>query len=117
MDKVHCLRCGRVLRSAKSIADKRGRRCKSIVLAAARHTELTDYTPAQIEHANEVIEQGGIVPTSRPHLWTAVSSDGTTTYLVALQGCTCPAGLRQRRCYHRAAAAILDTARPARRAA
>ncbi|MFI9591092.1 DUF6011 domain-containing protein [Nonomuraea sp. NPDC052265] len=117
METVNCLRCGRKLRSAESIANRRGRRCRNLVQAAARTVALTDYKPAQIERAHEVIEQGGVVPTSRPNLWTAVSSDGTTTYLVALQGCTCPAGIKQRRCYHRAAATILTAAQPARRAA
>jgi hypothetical protein len=111
-----CLRCGRELRSPKSIADRYGRRCKQLVLAAARETTPGDYSPAQIDKAREAIEQGGIVPTSRPPLWTAVSSDGSTTYLVAVQGCTCPAGLKQRRCYHRAAVAILTAARTRRAA-
>ncbi|WP_433379108.1 hypothetical protein [Streptosporangium sp. CA-115845] len=117
MNQAHCLRCGRVLRSATSIAARYGRHCLSLIRAAAHHTDLTGYTPAQIERAVEAIEQGGIVPTSRPHLWTAVSSDGTTVYLVALQGCTCLAGIKQRRCYHRAAVAILTATRTVRRAA
>lgn len=79
--------------------------------------DIGDFKPAQVERARELIEQGAILPTSRPGLFTAVSSDGTTTYLVHRASCTCPAGQRGRHaCYHRAAVAIL-TAVPARRAA
>ncbi|WP_225959170.1 SWIM zinc finger family protein [Nonomuraea africana] len=56
-------------------------------------------------------------PHQPPGLYTAVSSDGTTTYLVHRASCTCPAGQRGRyACYHRAAVAILSAA-PARRTA
>lgn len=107
---TRCLRCGRPLRSAKSQADGYGPTCKAKVTAAAKTTDLSDYKAFQIDKARELIEQGGILPTRRPTLWTAVSSDGTTTYLVAAQACTCPAGLKQRACYHRAAVAILAAA-------
>lgn len=79
--------------------------------------DMSDFKPAAIDKARELIEQGGILPTRRPGLFTAVSSDGTTTYLVHRSGCTCPAGLRGKHlCYHRAAVAIL-TAASTRRAA
>lgn len=75
---------------------------------------LDAYKPAQIDKANELIEQRGILTTSRLGLFTAVSSDGTTTYLVHASGCTCPAGQKGRHlCYHRAAAEILGAARKA----
>ncbi|MER7131234.1 helix-turn-helix domain-containing protein [Streptosporangium saharense] len=80
--------------------------------------DVTDFKPAAIDKARELIEQGGILPTRRPGIYTAVSSDGTTTYLVHRSACSCPAGARGRfRCYHRAAVAILQAASPARRAA
>jgi hypothetical protein len=78
--------------------------------------DLTDFKPFQVDKAREVIEQGGILPTSRPGIWTAVSSDGTTTYLVHEASCTCPAGQKSRACYHRAAVAILSAATAARAA-
>ncbi|WP_431897878.1 helix-turn-helix domain-containing protein [Nonomuraea sp. bgisy101] len=79
--------------------------------------DLDGYKPQAIEKARDLIEQGGILPTSRPGLYTAVSSDGSTTYLVHTSGCTCPAGQRGRyACYHRAAVALM-TATPARRVA
>lgn len=76
---------------------------------------LGDYSPAQIDKAREAIEQGAILRTSRPGMYTAVSSDGVTTYLVAAEKCTCPAARKDRRCYHRLAVAII--AASARRAA
>lgn len=76
--------------------------------------QLDDWKPAQIDKARELIEQGGILPTSRAGLYTAVSSDGTTTYLVHASGCTCPAGQRGKyRCYHRAAVNLIEAARAA----
>lgn len=79
--------------------------------------DVTDFKPFQVERARELIEQAAILPTKRPGIYTAVSSDGSTTYLVAAQGCTCPAGQKLRACYHRAAVRILTAASPARRAA
>ncbi|MGI5286669.1 helix-turn-helix domain-containing protein [Nonomuraea polychroma] len=71
--------------------------------------QLDEYKPAAIDKARALIEDGGILPTSRPGLFTAVSSDGTTTYLVHASGCTCPAGRRGKYpCYHRAAVALLE---------
>ncbi|MER5647285.1 hypothetical protein [Streptosporangium sp. NPDC002524] len=46
-----------------------------------------------------------------------MSSDGSTTYLTAEQSCTCPAGVKSRRCYHLVAARILLAVRAAPRAA
>ena len=74
---------------------------------------LDAYKPYQVDKASELIEQGGLVTTNRPGLYTAVSSDGTTTYLVMASTCTCPAGQAGRDCYHRAAVAIVEAARRA----
>ena len=79
--------------------------------------DLGDFKPFQQAKAVEAIEQGAILPTSRPNLYTAVSGDGSTTYLVAAQSCTCPAGVKDRRCYHVAAVRILLAARTIRHAA
>ncbi|MET8864713.1 helix-turn-helix domain-containing protein [Nonomuraea sp. NPDC004580] len=79
--------------------------------------DLDDFKPNQVDKARELIEQGAILPTSRKGMYSAVSSDGTTHYLVHASGCTCPAGQRgKHQCYHRAAVALL-AAVPARRAA
>lgn len=73
--------------------------------------QLDAYKPHQIDKAREAIEQGAILPsTRRPGMWTAVSSDGSTHYLVAAEGCTCRAGQLGRQCWHRAAVAILTAA-------
>lgn len=107
--QANCLRCGRVLRSAKSIAAGRGRTCQAKVRAAAKVVDLTEYKPAQVDAARELIEDGAII-LLRPRIYIAVSSDGTETYRTARQGCTCPAGIKGRGCYHRAAVAILNAA-------
>lgn len=76
--------------------------------------DVSDYKPQAIEKARDLIEQGGILPTSRPGIYTAVSSDGTVTYLTHRAGCTCPAGQRGKHtCYHRIAVEILTAARRA----
>lgn len=104
---TNCLRCGRPLRSAASAARGYGRTCAAKVRAAATTVDLTDYKPAQIDSARELIEDGAIVQI-RPRVCRSVSSDGTELYLTAITGqCNCPAGLKGRRCYHALAAALL----------
>lgn len=84
----------------------------------AIEANLDDFKPNQVDRARELIEQGAILPATRPGMFTAVSSDGTTTYLVHRAGCDCPAGARgKHQCYHRCAAAILTAAAPVQRAA
>jgi hypothetical protein len=72
---------------------------------------LDSYKPSQLDKAAELIEQGGLVPTTLPGRYTAVSSDGTVNYLVTITSCTCQAGQRDIRCYHRAAATLAEAAR------
>lgn len=103
-DHTNCLRCGRILRSTKSIAAGYGPTCAAKVRNA--QADLTDYKPAQINSARELIEDGAIIPL-RNHVFTTVSSDGTETYLSHTHTCNCPAGLAGRRCYHTAAARML----------
>ncbi|RCG31971.1 hypothetical protein DQ384_05360 [Sphaerisporangium album] len=110
VDPAKCRRCHRALTSAKSIATGYGPGCAAKIRGAAKTADLTDFKPAQIAKATELIEQGGILRTRRPNLYTAVSGDGNTTYLVARQACTCPAGIKNRACYHRAALTILAAA-------
>ncbi|MEU6781533.1 helix-turn-helix domain-containing protein [Nonomuraea angiospora] len=78
--------------------------------------DLDGFKPQQVDKARELIEQGAILPTSRQGLYTAVSGDGTTTYLVHRASCSCPASRHGRACYHRCAVALLEAA-PAARAA
>lgn len=101
---TNCLRCGRVLRTAKSQARGYGEKCARHIRNAA--VDLTDYKPHQIASARELIEDGAIIPL-RSSIFITVSTDGTETYRSALTGCTCKAGLKGSRCYHQLAARML----------
>lgn len=68
---------------------------------------LHGFTAAQADKARLLIEDGGIVATAFPRVFLVVGSDGETLYRTHPDGCTCPAGLHARRCYHMAAAALL----------
>lgn len=103
---VHrCTRCHRVLTSAASIARGTGPGCERKIRATLAYIGAS-FTPRQIVAATELITDGGIVV--GPADWTclAVSSDGSTTYVVdtATATCTCKAGQHGRPCYHLAAA-------------
>lgn len=74
---------------------------------------LDTYKPAQLDKAAELIRDGGLLPTALVGRYTAVSSDGTVTYLVTVDTCTCQAGQHGRRCYHQAAVAATEAARTA----
>jgi hypothetical protein len=103
--------CGRTLRAAKSVARGYGPRCYAKIQKAAKVVDLAAYKAAQIAKAAELIELRAIVRTA-PATFAAVSSDGSQTYTVnpAAQSCTCKAGERGIRCYHVAAAQILNAA-------
>lgn len=110
-----CIRCGRTLHNTTSIANGMGRTCKAKVRAAADVIDLTAFRDqrAARSKATELIEQAGIVPASRPHLFLAVSSDGANTYLVdTVEGsCTCKGHTYAGHCYHEVAATMIE-ARP-----
>lgn len=103
---TNCLRCGRALTSQTSATRGYGRTCAAKVRHAAQTADLTDYKPAQIDSARELIEDGAIIPL-RSVVFLTVSTDGTETYRTAPTACTCPAGLKGRACYHTAAARLL----------
>lgn len=108
---TNCLRCGRALKSAKSVATGYGPTCTRKVKAAAKTEAVTAFKPAQVAKAVELIEQGGIIPLRARRIFTVISSDGTASYKTAPQACTCPAGLKGRFvCYHRIAAQIVTAA-------
>lgn len=107
-----CTRCGRTLRSQKSIADGMGRTCKAkVAKSIALVTAAAAYKPFQVAKAAELVELNAIVR-DRFAVFTAVSSRGDDTYTVnaALRTCSCPAGERGLACYHLAAAEILTAA-------
>lgn len=107
---TNCLRCGRKLTSAKSIALGYGPTCQRKVREAAKAEILAQYKPHQVAKAEELIEQGGLIPL-RGSIYLAVSSDGTQTYKTHRAACTCPAGLKGlHACKHRIAAHILSLA-------
>ena len=103
--------CGRTLRAAKSVARGYGPRCWAKIQEAAKVVDLAAYKANQIAKAAELIELRAIIRTA-PATFAAVSSDGTATYETnaAAQSCTCKAGQRGIRCYHLAAAQILNAA-------
>lgn len=108
---ANCLRCGRALRSPASIARGYGRHCQAKVREAAKAEVVAQYKPATVAKAEELIEQGGIVPLRARRVFLVVASNGVDTYKTAAQGCTCPAGIKGRYvCYHRVAARILALA-------
>lgn len=114
----HCLRpgCGRKLTNPASRRAGYGPVCKRRIRQAVTSAVAKD---EQLAKAVELIEDGGIVPVSRPGVFAAASSDGTTIYVVDVNAgtCTCPAGQHGRYCYHLAAAQILTAATLRRRAA
>lgn len=103
-DHSNCLRCGRVLRSAKSRAAGYGAKCAAKVRRSP--VDIADYKAHQVASARELIEDGAIIPL-RSVVFIAVSTDGTETYRTAPTACSCPAGLKGSRCYHQLAARML----------
>jgi hypothetical protein len=109
-----CLRCGHKIRSARSLAAGYGPVCRARIRLAAITEAVRGFTAAQVDKARELISDGGMVPTGRPGIFRAVSSNGVDRYLVHSATCNCPAGLRARSaCYHVAAARILAAAKGA----
>jgi hypothetical protein len=104
---THCIRCGRALRSAESVARGYGPTCASRIASAALAS--TDKSAA-IAKATELIELRGVIRIHRGRAIQAVSSDGTRTYLATQHTCNCPAGLVGRKCYHQVAASLVISA-------
>jgi hypothetical protein len=104
---VKCLRCGHKLRAASSVAAKYGPVCRARIRLAAINEAVKGFASAQVDKARELISDGGLIPTSRPGVFRAVSSRGDGTYLTHSAACNCPGGLRGRLCYHLAAARII----------
>jgi hypothetical protein len=101
----HCARCGRALRSAKSIAAGVGPKCTKRIATAAAVT-VAHHAPAQVAKAIELIGDGAIVRVS-PATFAVVSSNGVDRYTTTSIDCTCPAGTYGRTCYHRVAAELI----------
>jgi hypothetical protein len=108
--ETRCLRCGRKLKNGGSY----GPTCLRKIRQAAIDEARAEFSADQQAKADELIRDGGLVPTNREGVYRAVSSDGTANYLVHSQVCTCKAGLRGKRCYHLLAVRIVGLAGPAR---
>lgn len=105
---MNCKRCNRKLTSTVSIERGYGPTCwaKEKEFYGRIVTELADYSTKQLDKAEELLDDNGLQTTSRPGFYIAVASNGFDTYLAHRNGCTCPAGIKAIRCYHRAAILI-----------
>lgn len=110
-----CLKCGRVRHFRSALAAKvsgsYGRICAMRVRLAAITGAVKGFAQAQVDKARELISDGGLIPTSRPGVFRAVSSRGDGTYLVTATGqCNCIAAVKSGkadRCYHTLAARLV----------
>jgi hypothetical protein len=94
--EARCLRCGRKLTSAKSVAAKFGKGCAAKIRQAARETALEGLNEKQRDKALEIVADGGAVPSNREGVWHVTSGDGSQAYLTTRDGhCNCRWGLRR----------------------
>jgi len=113
-EQVRCLRCHRILQAQKSLSEGYGPGCRARIRAAAMAEALRDFTATQVDKARELIGDKGIVRTGFAGVFRVVSTDGSAYYLTAATGqCNCRAGLNGRRCYHVAAAVMVQAGRAA----
>ena len=105
---ARCARCGRALTSARALRTGYGPRCYTMVRAAAREV-AAQHKAHQVAKAIELIEDGGVVPTTRAGVYYTVGTEGDEVYKTARTGCTCKAGINGRyACYHRIAVEIVE---------
>ena len=94
--ETRCLRCHRVLKSARSVVAMLGRGCAAKIRQAARETALEGLNEKQRDKALEIVADGGAVPSNREGVWHVTSGDGSQAYLTTGDGhCTCKWGLRR----------------------
>ncbi|HMG63714.1 MAG TPA: DUF6011 domain-containing protein [Streptosporangiaceae bacterium] len=94
--EARCLRCRRVLKSARSVADGYGKGCAAKIRQAAREAALDGLNDRQRDKALEIVTDGGAVPSSREGVWHVTSGDGSQAYLTTGDGhCNCKWGLRR----------------------
>src|SRR5690606_16134994 len=107
---ARCARCGRALTSARALRTGYGPRCYTMVRAAAREV-AAQHKAHQVAKATELLEDGGVVATSRAGVYYTVGTEGEI-YKTPRTGCTCKAGLTGRHpCSHRIALRLMDPAR------
>ena len=110
--EARCLRCGRKLTAAGSVARRLGKACAAKVAAATQAADLSAWTPAQVADALQAIEDGAVVPSTRDGVFHVVSTDGTGVHLTAAGWCDCRASEKDKLCYHRCAVVIMTAAQP-----
>lgn len=117
--------CHATLRAPRSVAAGIGPTCarrerEDAAAHQARHDAAlatavasVDTTPFKdpkraLDKAEQLLIDGGLVPTRFPGVYLATGSDGVSTYLTdrTERSCTCPAGARIGRCNHLLAADI-----------
>jgi hypothetical protein len=101
----NCLRCGRKIK-----AGLYGAKCAAKIREAERTADLSAWTASQIAEAEQAIEDGAVVPSTREGVFHVVSVDGSEVHLVHRGACNCTAGLKThhpRPCWHRCAVAIV----------
>jgi hypothetical protein len=108
-----CLACGRKLTVTLGPYGKTCERKIRQALAALAATG--EYTPAQVDSAADLLEDGGMVAVRETAkngtLFHAVSSDGDDIHPVTVKHCGCDAGKRGKTgCYHRLLARALRSA-------
>lgn len=104
MKENFCRKCGRRISNPEAVY---GPRCWHRLRGPV--AELQRSGNAAAGKAAQLLLDGGLVR-QRGHggrVWRAASSDGTRSYLVALEACNCGAGLIPILCNHRAALSVL----------
>ena len=115
-ERVECKRpgCKGVLRTPASIARGMSRNCdRKVRQAEAVAAKAGAYTADQQAKAAAAIRSGEVAAEG-PGLYSVPSSKGDgTRYATDGRSCTCPAGARDRRCWHLLVTVVLDLAAPA----
>ena len=114
-ERVECKRpgCKGVLRTAESIARGMSKACDRKVRQAEAVAAQAGYSADQQAKAAAAIRSGEVA-VEGPGLYSVPSSKGDgTRYATDGRSCTCPAGVKDRRCWHLLVAAVLDLISPA----
>jgi hypothetical protein len=104
VEKNFCRKCNRTLSNPEAIY---GPKCWHRLRGPVAELQRSRNKAAQ--KAADLLLTGGLVR-QRGHggrVWRAVSSDGTRSYLTALEACTCDSGRYSAFCNHRAALSVL----------
>jgi Family of unknown function (DUF6011) len=92
--EARCLRCGRKIRSAGSVAAGYGPGCRARIRREAREHALDGLNDTQREKALDLVADKAVIRSARPGVWLVPSGD--RTYKIHESGiCTCPWGVRR----------------------